>query len=257
MVRFGPAAHPCAVASCSAGAIKPLLARPGIVSFCSFQSIGYTDQLQPTQSTAFNLSLDKWPETRYSLVKVLLTVSPFGPPFSLPLNPFPRSPRSISPLSTVFTPIRPLTPLSTAFTQKHRGVGYKPNNSALAFLCDLCGKFIVLILLQTVPTLLTFFSQRRSFLFNTLHTLLQKHRGWVTSALSAPQRCHFPSIFYSLVFIPLQIPFSACPPRSIFISFIFMHVQTPWRATPLLAHLYKTPGVCGPRCFILILVRQA
>ena len=137
---------------------------------------------QPTQSIAFNLSLDKLPEMRYSLVKVVLTVSTFGPPFSPPLDPFPRSPRTISPLSTVFTPNCPLTPLSTAFTQNDRRVGYEPNNSALAFLCalcDLCGKFIVLIPLQTLSPLLTLFLQLPAFLFNNLHTLLRKHRGWV------------------------------------------------------------------------------
>jgi hypothetical protein len=31
--------------------------------------------------------------------------------------------RTVTPLSTAFTPNRPLTPLSTAFTQTHRGVG--------------------------------------------------------------------------------------------------------------------------------------
>ena len=59
---------------------------------------------------------------RYSLVKVLLTVSPFRPSFSLQLNPYPRVPRTLSPLSTAFTPNRSLTPLSTAFTQTPRGV---------------------------------------------------------------------------------------------------------------------------------------
>jgi hypothetical protein len=43
---------------------------------------------QPIQSTAFNLSLDKWPQTRYSLVKVPLTVSPFRPSFPPQLNVF-------------------------------------------------------------------------------------------------------------------------------------------------------------------------
>ena len=60
---------------------------------------------------------------RYPLVKVLLTVSPFRPSFSPQLNPYPRAPRLLSPLSTAFTPNRTLTPLSTAFTQTHRGVG--------------------------------------------------------------------------------------------------------------------------------------
>ena len=82
---------------------------------------------------------------RYSLVKVLLTVSPFGPSFGAQPDSFPHSPRdlsplstaflprakprgtptrAVSPLSTAFTPNRTLSPLSTAFTQNDRGVGY-------------------------------------------------------------------------------------------------------------------------------------
>ena len=61
---------------------------------------------------------------RYSLVKVLLTVSPFGPSFGAQPDSFPHSPRDLSPLSTAFTPNRTLSPLSTAFTQNDRGVGY-------------------------------------------------------------------------------------------------------------------------------------
>src|SRR6266404_649942 len=81
---------------------------------------------------------------RYSLVKVLLTMSPFRPSYPMRLQPFPHSPRAVSPLSTAFlprakprgtpastvsplstafTPNRPLTPLSTAFTQTDRGGG--------------------------------------------------------------------------------------------------------------------------------------
>src|ERR1700732_5324036 len=66
---------------------------------------------------------------RYSSVKVLLTVSPFRPFLPQLLDPFPPSPRPLSPLSTAFTPNRRLTPLSTAFTQTHRGVGYRHNFS--------------------------------------------------------------------------------------------------------------------------------
>ena len=87
------------------------------------------------------LSLDKQPRIRYSLVKVLLTVSPIGPPFSPALNPFSRSPRPLSPASTAFlprakprgTPNRPLTPLSTAFKQNARGVGSQSSNPAPTF----------------------------------------------------------------------------------------------------------------------------
>ena len=52
-------------------------------------------------------------------------MSPFCPSFPPQLDPFPRSPQALSPLSTAFTPNRSLTPLSTAFTQTHRGVGYE------------------------------------------------------------------------------------------------------------------------------------
>jgi hypothetical protein len=96
---------------------------------------------QPIESTAFNLSLDKCSKVRYSSVKVLLTVSPFGPPFSPTLNPFSQSPRPLSPASTAFLPRAkprgtlnfPLTPLSTAFTQNARGVGSQSPNPAPTF----------------------------------------------------------------------------------------------------------------------------
>jgi hypothetical protein len=89
---------------------------------CSSHSASHASPQAP-QSAAFNLSLDKYTQMRYSLVKVLLTVSPFRPSFLPQLNVFSREPRAVSPLSTAFTPNRPLTPLSTAFTQTHRGVG--------------------------------------------------------------------------------------------------------------------------------------
>jgi hypothetical protein len=83
-----------------------------------------------------------------SLVKVLLTVSPFRPSFSSRHDPYSHSfdscsrsssadaellptihrslptLRELSPLSTVFTPNRPLNALSTPLTQIGRGVGY-------------------------------------------------------------------------------------------------------------------------------------
>jgi hypothetical protein len=115
---------------------------------------------------------------RYPLVKVLVTVSPFRPALSPKLNLFSQPPRPLSPLSTAFTPNRALTPLPSAFTQNDRHGGYRPAPSAfLCALCDLCGKFIVLILLQTLSPLLTLFLQLPSFLFNSLHTLLQNTRG--------------------------------------------------------------------------------
>jgi hypothetical protein len=119
--------------------------------------IGSVDP-QPIQSAAFNLSLDKYPQMRYSLVKVLLTVSPFRPSFPPPLNVFsqpcnsrrqsrrigaeilPTTHRSLStfcqltPLSTAFTPDRSLTPLSTAFTQTDGGVEYFWGGSAASRL---------------------------------------------------------------------------------------------------------------------------
>ena len=67
--------------------------------------------------------------------KVLLTVSPFRPSFPSQLDPFPRSPQALSPLSTAFTPNRSLTPLSTAFAQNARGVGgsrFAPNSKIKA-----------------------------------------------------------------------------------------------------------------------------
>ena len=102
---------------------------------------------QLTQSTPLNLSLDKHTRIRYSLVKVLLTVSPsrssFAPPpdvFSHVLDSSSQSrlprdeilpsihlslctSRELSPLFIAFTPNRSLTPLATVFTQEHRGGG--------------------------------------------------------------------------------------------------------------------------------------
>jgi hypothetical protein len=65
-------------------------------------------------------------------------VSPFGPPLSPAPDPFPLSPRAVSPLSTAFTPNRPLTPLSTAFTQIHRGVRYQCDSPLVDSLDALC-----------------------------------------------------------------------------------------------------------------------
>jgi hypothetical protein len=45
------------------------------------------------------------------------------------------------------------------------------------------------------------------------------------------------------VFITLRILPPACLPTSIFISIIFMHLQIPFPAKPLFSHPYKTPGV--------------
>ena len=80
-------------------------------------SSGIVPPSQPIQSTAFNLSLDKYIVARYSLVKVLLTVSPFRPSLPQQPNVYPCSPKALS-------------PLSTAFTQICRGVGYVGDSSA-------------------------------------------------------------------------------------------------------------------------------
>jgi hypothetical protein len=132
-------------------------------------------------------------------------VSPFRPSFPLTPNLFPCSSKTLSPFSTAFlpranssgtpiravsplfiafTPNRSLTPLSTAFTQNDR-VGYRPAISATGFLCvlcALCGKFIVLTLLQILSSLLSLFLGLQSFLFNILHALLQKRPGWGTQS---------------------------------------------------------------------------
>ena len=82
--------------------------------------------------------------------------------------------------------------------------------------------------------LLPLFFALASFVFISLQTLLPKHRGVGYPsdifALSA-SRCYHPSsIFKTLVFINLQIPFPV---------------------TPLAAHLYKTPG-CHPSSHLSI-----
>jgi hypothetical protein len=80
-------------------------------------------------------------------------------------------------------------------------------------------------------SLFALFFAPASFVFNTLRTLRQKHPGGGTSAMS-PRSLRLcvilcPSIFYSRVFISLQIPL----PTSV-----------------LFSHRYKTPGVspCPP-----------
>jgi hypothetical protein len=50
------------------------------------------------------------------------------------------------------------------------------------------------------------------------------------------------------VFITLQIPLLACPPRR---PFIFMLLQIPFPAKPVFSDSYKTPGGCQ-RAFIFI-----
>ena len=57
-----------------------------------------TASSQPIQSRAFNLSLDKWMRLRYSLVKVLLTVSPFRPSFKLQSGVYSRPSNFVAPL---------------------------------------------------------------------------------------------------------------------------------------------------------------
>ena len=51
--------------------------------------------VQPIQSTVLNLSLDKYTPLQFSLVKVLLTVSPLGPSFQPQLDVFSRSSRPL------------------------------------------------------------------------------------------------------------------------------------------------------------------
>jgi hypothetical protein len=120
---------------------------------------------------------------RYSLVKVLLTVSPFRPSFSPPLNLFPRSPRAISPLSTAFTPNRSLTPLSTAFTQTHRGVGVSLRQ--LSALCVSALSVAVISLALCFHNLMNCFS-RNPFIFTTIRIARACHPLWPRcSGLSA------------------------------------------------------------------------
>jgi hypothetical protein len=68
---------------------------------------------QPIQSTIFNLSLDKQEGTQYHLVKVLLTVSPFGPSFSPQPRVYPRS--SLLPTSHLRLPTSPRTLFSYTY----------------------------------------------------------------------------------------------------------------------------------------------
>jgi hypothetical protein len=68
---------------------------------------------QPIQSTIFNLSLDKHEGTQYHLVKVLLTVSPFGPSFSPQPRVYPRS--SLLPTSHLRLPTSPRTLFSHTY----------------------------------------------------------------------------------------------------------------------------------------------
>jgi hypothetical protein len=132
-------------------------------------------------------------------------VSPFRPSFHAQLNPFPRSLRALSPLSTAFlprakprgtpnraltplstafTPNRPLTPLSTAFTQTHRGWGYpdlqtfRPSDLHLSA----CSRQIPCF--RTVgPLVLTSRCSSASspFAFNRLRPLFAKQPGKVSS----------------------------------------------------------------------------
>ena len=59
----------------------------------------------------------------YSLIKVLLTVSPNLSLLPAATDLFPPAPQAVSPLSTAFTPNGSLNPLSTAFTQNIPGGG--------------------------------------------------------------------------------------------------------------------------------------
>ena len=126
---------------------------------------------------------------RYSLVKVLLTVSPFRPSFPTPLHPFPRSPRAVSPLSTAFTPNRPLTPLSTAFTETHRGVGYPDlqtfrRSGLQRHLAP--GKSVAFILLRALVLSLRSFLHALSLFSIVCGLFSQNTRGGGTSV--TPQR---------------------------------------------------------------------
>ena len=139
---------------------------------------------------------------RYSLVKVLLTMSPFRPSFPMRLHPFPCSPRTVSPLSTAFlprakprgapastvsplstafTPNRPLTPLSTAFTQTDRGGGdpdlqtFRPSDPQPLFCSRLMPSF------HTVGALVLCFAPSSPFAFNRLPPLFAKQPGKVSS----------------------------------------------------------------------------
>src|SRR6266436_3788217 len=118
---------------------------------------------------------------RYSLVKVLLTMSPFRPSFPMRLHPFPCSPRTVSPLSTAFTPNRPLTPLSTAFTQTDRGGGdpdlqtFRPSDPQPLFCSRLMPSF------HTVGALVLCFAPSSPFAFNRWPPLFAKQPGKVSS----------------------------------------------------------------------------
>jgi hypothetical protein len=128
------------------------------------------------------------PPMRYSLVKVLLTVSPFAPSFFPQLNVFSQSFNSCSQARSaaaerlprthcsLFT-FRHLSPLSTAFTQIEGVWRSRRDNSARDFLGALCVS-AVNTFFSYYCALFRFFFPLRSFISNSLHALLQKHPGW-------------------------------------------------------------------------------
>ena len=175
---------------------------------------------------------------RYSLVKVLLPMSPSRPSFPMRLHPFPRSPRavspscpersfllrskprgtpiiSVSPLSTAFTPNRPLTPLSTAFTQNDRGGVSRPSDipalrlaavvllPANPLLSDCCALFF---------SLCAFFAHAL-FVFNRLRPLFAKHPGGGTPDVLTSPPYRLPSILVTALLSRNSFHFHKHPHR--------------------------------------------
>ena len=86
---------------------------------------------------------------------------------------------------------------------------------------------------------------RKSFRFR----FYEKHRG--VGCCRRPRHSSRPLATSAcpLVFMTLRIPLFAFPPISIYISMIFMHLQIPFPARALFSHPYKTPRVSPTNTF--------
>ncbi len=85
---------------------------------------------------------------------------------------------------------------------------------------------------------------RKSFRFR----FYEKHRG-VGYCRRPHHRGPLATSACPLVFMTLRIPLFAFPPISIYISMIFMHLQIPFPAKASFSHPYKTPRVSPANTF--------
>jgi hypothetical protein len=141
---------------------------------------------QPIQSTAFNLSLDKYPRTRYSLVKVLLTVPPVRPSFLRPPAVHPANHRFFTPLFS--TSSEPLFSQVLCFHIYLRCpiVFFQRQNSPTSVLsvrCFLSQLFCPQPLAASLFALCAFF-RTRSLCFQSIAASFAKYPGvWVSRKL--------------------------------------------------------------------------